>query len=203
MFVKARYAKHLPPSSLNSRLVQLGANFSLVVTFSFFFFWLQSFEGGSDSLGKGSDILDPTCKRCSSDFWSLHLLQIVQTQEMCSSAIQSIWEEHSTLTPWRDIEEGNFQNLFYHHVMQKTWEKGLRQLQSHKSYVSYPMIETYMIIYSVWPRCLGRVHVRGRRGRLGYLSLYANDVDICAVCKINCHTFLGALIMLANDKIGN
>ena len=35
------------------------------------------------------------------------------------------------------------------------------------------------------------------------LSLYANDVDICAVCKINCHTFLGALIMLANDRIGN
>ena len=36
----------LPPSSLNFGLVQLGADFSLAGTFSFFFSrWLQSFEG--------------------------------------------------------------------------------------------------------------------------------------------------------------
>ena len=36
---------------------------------------------GSDSFGKGSDNLDRTRKRCSSDFWTLHLLQIVRHGE--------------------------------------------------------------------------------------------------------------------------
>ena len=111
MFVKACYAKHLPPSSLNFGLVQLGADFSLAGTFSFFFSrWLQSFEG---------DRITWERNRIT---WIGHAKDAAQTFELCVEFkllrhrkcvhLQSIWKEHSTLSSWGDVEEGTFKLSF-------------------------------------------------------------------------------------------
>ena len=64
-----------------------GGFFSCRHFFFLFFSLAPKLWGGSDNLGKESDNLDRTRKRCSSDFWTLYRIQIVETQEMCSSAI--------------------------------------------------------------------------------------------------------------------
>ena len=74
MFVKACYAKHLPPSSLNSSLVQLGADFSLVGTFSFFFL------AGSKALGEGGGSDNLGGDRIT---WSRHAKDAAQTFDLC------------------------------------------------------------------------------------------------------------------------
>ena len=123
MFVKACYAKHLPPSSLNSSLVQRGGGFFSCGHFFFLFFWLApKLCRGSDSLGKGSDNLDRTRKRCSSDFWSLHLLQIVRHRECvhnCDSVnLKGIFSSLSGRLPFK-------LSMTQNNVMHNTWNKAL------------------------------------------------------------------------------
>ena len=128
MFVKARYAKHLPPSSLNPRLVQLGADFSLAGTFSFFFSgWLQSFVG--DQIAWEGDRIT----------WIRHAKDAAQTFYLCidfklfghggcvhkcdSVNLKGIFSSLSETVSFK-------LSMAQNNVVQKTWSKALRSHQS-------------------------------------------------------------------------